>query len=57
MADKEIATRIVESTMMEILMALTLVEEPERQATTNCAKKALEAAVEWSLIEPSDNQS
>ena len=56
-ADKEIAQAIVESTMMEILMALSMLEEPDRQGARQCAQKALESAVEWELIKPNKERT
>ena len=37
--------------MFQMLMALSKIEEPERQKSRECAERALEAAVEHKLIE------
>lgn len=50
--DKELATKLVESNMLEVLMAVSRLSEPERQKSKQCADKCLEKAVEWSLIKP-----
>lgn len=50
-ADKDIATRLVESTMFEILMAVSKIDdEEERKGARDCALKALQSAKEWKLI-------
>lgn len=51
-ASKDIAQRLVESSMLELLMALAKLEEPEKQKTKECAENALAKAVEWELIKP-----
>ena len=55
-ADKDIAQRLVESTMLELLMAIAIIEEPERQKAKECAEGALDKAVEWGLIKPRDEK-
>ena len=50
-ADREIAQRLVESNVLEVLMAVSKLEEPGRQLAQECAKQALDSAVEWGLIE------
>ena len=49
-ADKEVACRIVNSNLMEVLMAVSKLEEPERKASAKLAEQALKQAEEWSLI-------
>lgn len=50
-ADKEVAYRIVNSNLMELLMAISKVEEPERLASAKLAEQALKQAEEWDLIQ------
>ena len=54
-ADKELAARIIESDMLEVLMALSKLEGPEFAATQKCANEALTKAVEWELIKSVKN--
>jgi len=49
-ADKEVAYRIVNSNLMELLMAVSKLEEPDRMSSTKMAEQALKQAEEWSLI-------
>ncbi|XP_041361777.1 protein unc-45 homolog B-like [Gigantopelta aegis] len=51
-SDKEIAEKIVNSEMLEVLMAITKIEDPDRQLAKKCAEQALETAVEFELIKP-----
>jgi predicted RNA-binding protein YlxR (DUF448 family) len=50
-AEKSIAQRLVESTALEVLMAVSRLDDPERQQAQQAAKRALASAVEWGLIE------
>lgn len=38
--------------MFQMLMAISKLDDPIREAARNCAEQALDAAVEWKLIEP-----
>ena len=49
-ADKELAQKIIESPMLEVLMAISKLPEPERQAARDCADEALAKAVEYGFI-------
>ncbi|ESO08016.1 hypothetical protein HELRODRAFT_110263 [Helobdella robusta] len=49
-ADKEMATRLVESNMLEVLMAVSKLDEPERKNARQMAEKALKQAEEWGLV-------
>lgn len=55
-ADKEVATRLVESNMLEVLMAISKITEPERKAAVELANSALKKAEEWKLIAPVEPQ-
>lgn len=50
-ADKEVATKLVESNMLEVLMAISKITEPERKAAVELADAALKKAEEWNLIQ------
>lgn len=50
-ADKEVATKLVESNMLEVLMAISKITEPERKAAVELADAALKKAEEWKLIQ------
>ena len=56
-ADKDIATRLVESTMFEILMAVSKLEGEESKGAKECALKALESAKQWKLIKENKDGS
>ena len=50
-ANKEVATKLVESNMLEVLMAISRITEPERKAAVDLAEDALKKAEEWELIQ------
>ena len=50
MAERGVASQIIESTMLEVLMAISKLPEPERKAAKDCAEEALAKAVEYGLI-------
>ncbi|XP_076753558.1 unc-45 myosin chaperone [Xylocopa sonorina] len=52
---KEVATRMIETDVMEILMALTKDDSVQNKQIKELAAKALEAAAEWNLIRKYDN--
>ncbi|XP_021343460.1 protein unc-45 homolog A-like [Mizuhopecten yessoensis] len=54
-ADKDIAAKLVEGQMLEILMALSILEDPTRLQARDCVKTALEKAVEYELIQALPN--
>ncbi|ELU01701.1 hypothetical protein CAPTEDRAFT_110839, partial [Capitella teleta] len=49
-ADKDLAHKLVESDLLEVLMAVSRLEDPARKMAKQCAVQALERAVEWGLI-------
>lgn len=51
-ASKEIATQLIESQALEILMGITRLEGPEREQIRQCAQSALDTAVAHGLIKP-----
>ncbi|XP_015108804.1 protein unc-45 homolog B [Diachasma alloeum] len=50
-SNKEIATRVIITDIMEILMAITKSEDVESGKVKEIAQEALEAAAKWELIE------
>lgn len=52
--DKQIATRLVESEMMEVLMAVSKLDDPQRKEASRIAEKTLEKAEEWGLVQHVD---
>ncbi|XP_048589916.1 protein unc-45 homolog A isoform X3 [Nematostella vectensis] len=53
-ANKDIATKLVESEVLEILMVLSRDTSSEMEKIRACAMRALDKAVEWELIKPTD---
>ena len=51
-ADKEIAAKIVEGQLLEVLMAVSRFEEPEKSLIKECAEAALQKLTEYELIKP-----
>ncbi|XP_055959152.1 protein unc-45 homolog B isoform X2 [Patella vulgata] len=51
-ANKEIAEKIVESPLFEILMAVTKIDLPDRKKAKECCEEALNKAVEYGLVKP-----
>ncbi|XP_033727362.1 LOW QUALITY PROTEIN: protein unc-45 homolog A-like [Pecten maximus] len=58
-ADKDIAAKLVEGQLLEILMALSILDDPTRAESRKCVVTALEKAVEYELIKslPNANKS
>ncbi|XP_034935323.1 protein unc-45 homolog B [Chelonus insularis] len=54
---KEIATKVIETDIMEILMAITKSETVENKKVKELAAAALEAAAKWKLIEKQPEES
>lgn len=54
-SDKDIANKVIASTLMEVLMAITLLTEPDRAAVKQCAQEALDIAKEHGLIKSKDH--
>ncbi|XP_048256515.1 protein unc-45 homolog B-like [Haliotis rufescens] len=52
MVDRDTAEKIVASQDFEVLMAITMLKDPQREAATKCAKEALDLAEEHGLIKP-----
>ena len=48
---KQIATRLVESDMMEVLMAVSKLDDPQRKEASKIAEKTLKKAEEWGLVQ------
>ncbi|KAI8764635.1 protein unc-45 B, partial [Biomphalaria glabrata] len=53
-ADKELASIVVQSPMLEILMAVAKQKDPQAEKATEAAKEALQKAVEYGLIKEND---
>ncbi|KAF6206736.1 hypothetical protein GE061_017972 [Apolygus lucorum] len=48
--DKELAEKIIETDIMEILMAFTLLGDPAKEKVSKVAQEALNAAKKWNII-------
>lgn len=57
MVSKDIAEKIVEGQILEILMAVSILEDPEHQNARNCCKATLEQVEEYGLIKPTNETS
>jgi len=55
-SDKEIATKVIESEVLEVLMVFSKDTDPEMSMVRACAERALETAVELNLIKPLNEQ-
>ncbi|OAD61880.1 Protein unc-45 like protein B [Eufriesea mexicana] len=53
---KDVAARVIETDVMEILMALTKSDAVQNKKLKELADKALEAAAEWQLIKKNENE-
>ena len=51
-ASKDIAAQIIASAMLEVLMALSKLDDPKKADIKEIVEKTLEKAVEWELIKP-----
>lgn len=51
-ADRELAQMLLEGPLLEVLMAITKLDDPAKKAAKTCAEEALAKAVEWDLIKP-----
>lgn len=51
-ADKEIAAKIVEGQLLEVMMAVSRFEDPEKKTIQECAEAALQKLTEYELIKP-----
>ncbi|CAH1772776.1 unnamed protein product [Owenia fusiformis] len=51
---KELALKVVESSMFEVVLAITCLQEPERAQAKECAEACLEKAVEYELVKRTD---
>ncbi|KAL3889632.1 hypothetical protein ACJMK2_001968 [Sinanodonta woodiana] len=49
-AEKEIAEKVLEGQLMEALMAVSILTEKTKESAAQCAKEALEKAVEYGFI-------
>lgn len=55
-ANKDIATKLIESEILEILMVFSKDNDPDMSMVKACAERALETAVELNLIKENDDQ-
>lgn len=53
---KSVAEKLIETDIMEILMALSLTDDPKCAKARDLAKDSLKAAEEWKLIKPAADQ-
>ena len=51
-ASKDIAAQIVASPMLEVLMALSKLDDPNKMDIKEIVDNTLDKAVEWDLIKP-----
>lgn len=51
-AEKDIATNIIESEILEVLMVVSKFEDSEKAMLRECAEAALQKASEYELIKP-----
>lgn len=54
--NKDIATKLIESEILEILMVFSKDNDPDMSMVKACAERALETAVELNLIKENDDQ-
>lgn len=54
-ASKELAEKIIETDIMEILMAFTLIDDEEKKKIRDIAQEALDAAKRWKVIKSRDD--
>lgn len=52
-AGKDVAEKVIEGQMLEVLMAVSILQEPEREKSKKCVSEALEKALGYGLIQPS----
>lgn len=52
--DKETAEKVIEGQMLEVLMALSIQEDPKKEVVKKCAATCLEICVEHGLIKPKE---
>lgn len=50
--DKDIAAKIVEGQLLEVLIALSRFDESEKKTIKECAEAALQKLTEYELIKP-----
>lgn len=55
-SNKEIATKLIESEVLEILMVFSKDTDPEMSMVRACAERALESAVEMKLIKENEEK-
>lgn len=52
--DKEMAEKVIEGQMLEVLMALSILEDPQKEVVKKCAASCLEICVKYELIKPKE---
>lgn len=52
--NKEMAEKVIEGQMLEVLMALSILEDPQREMVVKCAASCLEVCVQHGLIKPKE---
>lgn len=55
LSDKEIAARIVSTSLLEVLMAISMLEGEDNAKVVSCAQSALDQATEWGMIKNSED--
>ncbi|BES95237.1 Myosin-Hypothetical protein striated muscle assembly central [Nesidiocoris tenuis] len=55
-SNKELAEKVIETDIMEILMALTISEKESKNVLAKVAQEALNAAKKWNIIKSADEQ-
>ncbi|XP_061176890.1 protein unc-45 homolog B-like [Saccostrea echinata] len=51
---KEVAEKVIEGQMLEVLMALSILEDPQKEVVKKCAASCLDICVEHGLIKPKE---
>ena len=54
---KEIAEKVLEGQMLEVMMALSIIEDPVKENARECAKAVLEQAEEYGIVKKSEDTS
>ena len=57
MSHKEVAEKVLEGQMLEVMMALSIIEDPVKENAQECAKNVLEQAEEYGIIKKRDDSS
>ena len=54
---KEVAEKVLEGQMLEVMMALSIIQDPEKQKVKECAEAVLQQAEEYGIIKKKDDSS